>query len=252
MSKTTFRPGKSLPFGEKTLALGNAQLNKPAIYAVTCKTSGRMYIGRSKSPDKRRAVHYYWLQQPEKEGTSNVYFNNEVLLGDVTNFGVDDFYMEFLFVFDEDVTVNEMRQKEFEIQSQFDRKWLYNSKIEDLSHYEPEEVKRRRAARARKILDEEPSLIALRKQLAEIAPLYQKEQVAIRALQVSHFNQRRECEMKVEAGIVPRTAYYALDKQFYRDMKAQKAIFKPLAAKFNQAKALLKTEVRLVKLFHKI
>jgi hypothetical protein len=86
----------SMPFGPKAIELGWKALKEPCLYAIVCKYTGRAYIGTSESPWLRRAVHYYWLKNYFRYGSSNIFFGNLKLAADVKEYGADSFYLEVI------------------------------------------------------------------------------------------------------------------------------------------------------------
>jgi hypothetical protein len=85
-----------LPFGDKTIALGWEVIQHPAVYAIVCRTTGRAFISSSIHPDKQRNVHFYWMKNWFKYGTSNTFFGNKKFIDDVKDNGLHDFRMEIL------------------------------------------------------------------------------------------------------------------------------------------------------------
>lgn len=87
---------QSMPFGPRAKTLPFEELKKPWVYEVVCRGSGRRYIGTSKKPYMRRAVHLFYLRNLDLETTSNVFFGNDKVAEDVALYGVDSFYMDVL------------------------------------------------------------------------------------------------------------------------------------------------------------
>lgn len=83
-------------YGPKTSKMEAADIQQPAIYEIVCEPTGRRYIGASKRPDLRRAVHLYWLRHIEVPGTSNIFGKNADIADDVAKYGPDAFYMEII------------------------------------------------------------------------------------------------------------------------------------------------------------
>ena len=124
----TYVPGsilKSMKLGESVITVGWTATKSPCVYAIVCKGSGRMYIGSSKQPDRRRAVHHYWLKRYWEYGTSNVYFGSKKVAEDVEKYGVDNFQLEILKSMP-DSTDSELRAAEDEIIESYPREILYN------------------------------------------------------------------------------------------------------------------------------
>lgn len=99
--KATFKDGQTINgmrLGDKTVAMSNADKDKPAVYAVVCEGSGKMYIGSSRKPLLRRSVHLYWLKNPDEEGTSNIIKGNLEIQADLKKYGWESFYFEILEV----------------------------------------------------------------------------------------------------------------------------------------------------------
>lgn len=101
--KATFKDGQvigGMRMGPKTVAMSDEDKKKPAVYAIVCEGSGKMYIGSSKTPLLRRSVHLYWLKNPDEEGTSNIIKGNMEILADLEKYGWESFYFEILEVVD--------------------------------------------------------------------------------------------------------------------------------------------------------
>ncbi len=109
----------------KSIMNGWKYIQTPSVYAIINRKTNRMYIGSSKRPDLRRAVHHYWLKNYWKFGCSNVYFGNLTLKNDVEKYGVDSFYMEILKSMP-DSTPEELKAEEERILSTYQPKQLYN------------------------------------------------------------------------------------------------------------------------------
>jgi hypothetical protein len=92
-----FVPAHSLRFGDKTTErLHWIDMKLPWVYELVCEPTGRRYIGESTRPDLRRAVHYFWLRNPRKEGSSNIFRRMPLLIEDVEKHGPDSFYIELI------------------------------------------------------------------------------------------------------------------------------------------------------------
>lgn len=109
----------------KSIMNGWAYIQTPAVYAIINRKTKRMYIGSSKRPDLRRAVHHYWLKNYWKFGCSNVYFGNLTLKNDVEKYGIDSFYMEILKSMP-DSTPEQLKAEEERILNTYQPKQLYN------------------------------------------------------------------------------------------------------------------------------
>ena len=99
--KAMFKDGQvidGMRVGPKTVAMTVDDKKKPAVYAVICEGSGKMYIGSSKSPMLRRSVHLHWLKNPDEDGTSNIIKGNLEILADLRKYGWESFYFEILEV----------------------------------------------------------------------------------------------------------------------------------------------------------
>ncbi len=115
----------SMPFDESTTALGWETIQQPAVYAIVCNETGRMYIGSSKRPDLRRAVHLYWLKNFYKWGISNVFFGSLKVAEDVITYGHEAFYMKIIKSMP-DASTFELQHEEDKIIAQHDPAILYN------------------------------------------------------------------------------------------------------------------------------
>jgi D-Tyr-tRNAtyr deacylase len=71
-------------------------MKTPAVYAIVCGPTGKKYIGSSRTPWLRRAVHLYWLKNYWRWGCSNVFFGSLAIKHDVEQYGVEAFYMEII------------------------------------------------------------------------------------------------------------------------------------------------------------
>lgn len=111
--------------GQKTMMHDWDYMQTPSVYAIINKKTKRMYIGSSKRPDLRRAVHYYWLKNYWKFGCSNVFFGSLSLKKDVEKYGVDSFYLEILKSMP-DANREELEFAEQEIIEKYLPKQLYN------------------------------------------------------------------------------------------------------------------------------
>ena len=120
----------SMPFGPETLKMEFSDTQHPAIYAIICKGSGRMYIGVSKRPDLRRAVHYYWLKHIYTKGQSNIFHNKKQLIADLEKYGLDSFYMELVELLPHGLTRGEMIRAELDYMARIDRSKLYNEHVD--------------------------------------------------------------------------------------------------------------------------
>lgn len=83
-------------YGPKTSSMPAEDIQQPAVYEIICEPNGKRYIGASKRPDLRRAVHLYWLRHIEVPGTSNIFGKNAEIVDDVAEYGPDAFYMELI------------------------------------------------------------------------------------------------------------------------------------------------------------
>ena len=68
----------------------------PGVYEIVCEPTGRRYVGSSSRPDLRRAVHSYWLRNPGRTGTSNIFAKNEDILRDIEKYGYEAFYFDIV------------------------------------------------------------------------------------------------------------------------------------------------------------
>lgn len=101
--RATFKDGQTITgmrLGPKTVKMDNKFKNLPAVYAVVCEGSGKMYIGTTKNPMLRRSVHFFWLKNPEQEGTSNIFGRNVEIMEDLKKYGWESFYFEILATVD--------------------------------------------------------------------------------------------------------------------------------------------------------
>ena len=120
------RNNSSMPVSPETQALGWEIIQKPSIYEIVCKSTQRRYVGCSMRPDLRRAVHLYWLKNYWKWGNSNVFFGNIQLARDVEKYGVQDFYLNILKSFPEDISISELKKEEAEFFREHKIKKMYN------------------------------------------------------------------------------------------------------------------------------
>lgn len=124
----TYVPGsviKSMKLGSSVITLGWTATKSACVYAIVCEGSGRMYIGSSMQPDRRRAVHHYWLKRYWEFGTSNIFFGSKSVAEDVEKYGVNNFQLEILKSMP-DATDSELRLAEAEIIESHPREMLYN------------------------------------------------------------------------------------------------------------------------------
>lgn len=115
----------SMPFDDKTNKMGWAIIKQPAIYAVVCKATGRMYIGSSMRPDRRRHTHYYWLKNWHTWGSSNVFYGSISLAKDVVEHGRKNFYMTIIKSMP-GATREQLDEEEAKAIEKIPREMLYN------------------------------------------------------------------------------------------------------------------------------
>lgn len=115
----------SMPFDDKTTAMGWENIQQPAVYAIVCSATGRMYIGSSKRPDLRRAVHLYWLKNFYKWGISNVFFGSLKVAEDVIKHTHEAFYMTIIKSMPGATTL-QLQEEEDKIIAKHDPEILYN------------------------------------------------------------------------------------------------------------------------------
>lgn len=87
------------------------------IYAIRCKSNGKVYIGRTTKLDERIKIHFAEL----KSGRHKI----KSLLEDFNKYGKDDFEV---YVLEKDIPYSE-RYKEYEymkMYNSFDKKYGYN------------------------------------------------------------------------------------------------------------------------------
>jgi len=123
------RKKRSMPFGPETNKLNFTDIQHPALYAIVCKPTGRMYVAISRRPDLRRSVQLYWLRNIDKQGSSNNFRTIPKLVEDVKKHGPDSFYMEILHAFPHGLTDEEMRDDAAWYVSRIKKNLLYNTNI---------------------------------------------------------------------------------------------------------------------------
>lgn len=114
-----------LRISDETWAAGPQILRVPGIFEIRCIGSGRRYIGSSIKPHLRRATYYYFLRNPMKLETSNIFFGNKRFLADLEQYGVEAFEFHMLSSHPgaTDTQLNDIKWK---LISAIDKSMLYN------------------------------------------------------------------------------------------------------------------------------
>jgi len=100
----------------------------PAVYAIRCKGSGKLYIGQSVKPHLRKLVHYFWLKNVNTPSSSNVFFYSQHVRDDIDQYGVDNFEMIVLKSFPMGTTEVELIKAEADFIRKHKNK-LYNTSV---------------------------------------------------------------------------------------------------------------------------
>lgn len=87
---------RGMSYGPKMSKMSFNDRKTPGVYEIICKPTGKRYVGSSKRPDLRRAVHYFWLKNVNEDGLSNIFQNNREIAEDIKKYGPDAFYMEIV------------------------------------------------------------------------------------------------------------------------------------------------------------
>lgn len=177
------------------------RVQTPAVYAIVCRPTGRMYIGQSKTPWLRRSVHLYWLKNFWRSDAPNVFFGNLKVRDDVMEFGPECFELVILRSMP-DATTGELIAAETEERQSYPSDQLYNPIVEDELQYPKYcNVSLEMRALAEEFRDAKKQLVALAKKMREDRALRVPlpEYSMKRKASVRVYRQDREVRRKLEA-----------------------------------------------------
>lgn len=103
------------------------EMIRPAVYAIKNKVNGRMYIGCTLFPELRANQHRFYLRNPKKLTSSNVFFTLKDLHHDIQE--GHEFEFEILASFKHGTPIQEIEAKETYFIKRFNDK-VYNRSLD--------------------------------------------------------------------------------------------------------------------------